>query len=352
MYKPRYTFVVLLLFCMLPSYKAYASYYPFILQSKPPVCNHCIQPSDTVIVLHHNLIQQLLSSGVFIGDSSSYVIPAGAINIPPVGELIRTLTVEITAQRSILYKELTPYLKEKIEQTSYSITVTVSSGADPQEYVIQKENLTSQQLEQLYVTIAHDIIDFYSSRRIPVLYQTAFAITLTAITLSPVYIDAFKELKDYAHSGSGFQASTCIENTKLPSLVVIPALTWFMLHDPVVTVNYWHSISFMMQAGYRIKLPLSLSCTPFIGAGYTMHIISGDTHHSYPPYSYSQSIYYNPQITAGIILALMLDPQLSLSSSAAYTTYFESSSHSSYFMYTLGFTFHCNWQLYQTMVYH
>lgn len=335
--------------CALLYSGAYASYYPFILKTVPPVCIRC---DHAVEEYHKHLIQTLLNSGIFIGDSSSYTIPEGAYNPPNINELFRTISVSVTSRRIVSYKKLTPYLTEKLENTEYTVTITIASQTNPVEYTIKEENITAQQLEQFFEKAGSDIIAFYSQKQIPVLYQSPGIFSFTGITLSPVHIASSTKLKECAHSGAGFTISSYFTYNQFPRLTIMPSITWFMLQHPVASIKSWHSISLMFNTGYPVQLPWSFSVTPFAGAGYIVHSITGDRYHTYPPYTYSHSFYYNPQVATGIILSLMLDSQLSVSGSAAYTTFFGSSSHWSYFMYTLGFTFHCNIVLYQTKPYH
>ncbi|MDH7555140.1 MAG: hypothetical protein QHH74_15975 [Spirochaetota bacterium] len=343
MFKLRY--IILIMVLWLPC-KLQAQYYPFILNTTPPICNQC-KNFDTS--LHQSLVNTLITSGIFMGDSSSYIIPAGAYNPPPLTQLVRTLSTNITRQHTIYYKELTAYLKEKIKTENYTIEITVASAESPQEFTAVHKNIPPQQLDQTFKTIAQDIITFYSSKRIPLLYQKPFTLNLTGLTLAPVYSILHKTIKHYAHSASGFQCSTTISNTYIP-VVAMPSITWFTLNNPIKTIQSWHSLSIMMHAGYQQALPFLLSITPFIGAGYILHYIEGDKTHNYPPYSYSRSFYYNPQVAAGTILELILDPGLSLSAGAAYTMFFESSRQNAYMQYSFGFTFHGNLLLYQRAI--
>lgn len=339
-----FIFITLLLLpCML-----HAQYYPFVLTTTPPECHQCV---NFDMSLYQSLITALFSSKIFIGDSSLYSVPASAYNPPSADSLTRTLSLKITRTHTIQFKELTPYLKEKIEFEEYTLQVTVSSATNPHEFFIEYHKIPPPQLETTFNDIAQKIIEYYASQRIPVLYQKPFAIHLTAITLAPVYITASKNLSEYAHSAAGFTCLATIDNTYNP-LIAIPSITWFTLNKPVASIQSWHSIAIMLNAGYRLVLPFSFSITPYLGAGYILHIINGDKYHTYPPFSYSRELLYNPQIASGITLGFTLDPQLSLVGSAAYTMFFESSSHYSYIQYFFGFTFHSNFLLMQSTVHH
>ncbi|MEW6527690.1 MAG: hypothetical protein AB1444_13625 [Spirochaetota bacterium] len=327
---------------------AYAQYYPFVLKANPPICNQC---KNFDMSLFQSLVNALISSQIFIGDSSLYSVPAGAYNPPSADSLTRTLSLTITRTHTIQFKELTPYLKEKMEFEEYSIQVTVSSATNPHEFFVEYQKIPPRQLETTFNDIAQKIIEYYASQRIPLLYQKPFAIHLTAITLAPVYITAPKNLSDYAHSAAGATCMATIDNTYY-HVSVMPSITWFTLNKPVASIQSWHSIAIMLNAGYRLALPFSFSITPYIGAGYILHIINGDKHHTYPPFSYAREFLYNPQVASGITLGFTLDPQLSLTGSAAYTMFFESSSYYSYIQYLFGFTFHSNLLLMQSTVHH
>ncbi|HOJ28819.1 MAG TPA: hypothetical protein PL059_07065 [Spirochaetota bacterium] len=345
MRKVHYICIIIMLW--LPC-RVNAGYYPFILTTTPVTCHQCKHFDNS---LYQSLVYTLTASGIFIGDSSSYSIPAGAYNPPGNNQLLRNLSIDITYSRKIHYKELTTYLKEKVETESYTIAITIASSENPQEFTALYPNISPHQLEHTFNSIAQDILQFYSSKRIPVLYQSPFAFYVTGLTLAPVYSILHDKLNNYAHSATGFQCLFTINNTYIP-LTIMPSITWFTLNNPIKTINSWHSVSFMMHAGYQQALPFSVSITPYIGAGYILHYIEGDKTHTYPPYSYSHSFYYNPQVATGIIFELILDPQLSLEAGAAYNMFFASSSQFSYLQYSFGFTFHGNILLYQATPYH
>ena len=332
--------IVTISFFLIVWHTAYANYYPFILQVKPLICKNCTHPHDAI---QSNLVQKLYASGIFAG-SDNYQLPV-ANNTPSFNELTRTLLVTIVTHHKTTYKELTPYLKEKTEYTTYTITATIDSSSVTAEFTTTYETIP-QQLEQTIVSIANDIITFYSSRRIPIIYKTPLALSLNSINLPPTYIKPSKSIKQYSTSGAGFEISAYITDSQLPWLSFIPSISWFTLTNTVATIKSWHSIGILLSTGYTIHLPLRLSLTPYIGAGYLVHFINGDTIHHYPPYSYSTATYYNPQCAFGVIVSLQLDPLLYFFITPSYTTFFESSRHSSYTSYAFGFAFPCTFTLY------
>ncbi|MGB4270058.1 MAG: hypothetical protein WBK20_12890 [Spirochaetota bacterium] len=334
--------IISILFFLVLWHAAYATYYPFILHVNPVICKNCTHTPDFIL---SRLVQKLYASDIFAG-SNTYQLPV-ADNTPSINELTRILSLTITTQRTITYKELTPYLKEKNEYTTYTLIVTIDSSSNPAEFTSRYET-TPQQLEQTIESIAYDIIAFYSSRRIPVIYKTPFVLSMNSINLSPSYIKPLKNIQQYSDSGAGFQISAYITTSKFPGLSFIPSLSWFTLTNTVATIKYWHSIGILLSTGYTIHLPLRLSLTPYIGAGYLFQFINGDTTHYFPPYTYSLSTYYNPQCAAGIIVSFQLDPLLYVFITPSYTTFFESSHQSSYISYAFGFAFPCTFTLYSS----
>ena len=336
-------YIVSISFFLILWHTAYANYYPFILQVKPIICKNCTQSHDAIIQSH--LVQKLYESGIF-ASSHNYQLPV-ASNTPSVNELTRMLSVTIVTYHKTTYKELTPYLKEKNEYITYTITVTMDSSSITAEFTTTYET-TPHKLEQTIASIASDIITFYSSRRIPIIYKTPLVLSLNSINISPTYIKTSKSIKQYSTSGAGFEISAYITASRLPWLSFIPSLSWFTLTNTVTTIKSWHSIGILVSMGYTIQVPFRLALTPYIGVGYLVHRINGDTMHYYPPYSYSSATYFNPQCAAGITITLQLDPQLYFFITPSYTTFFESSRHSSYSSYAFGFAFPCTFTLYSS----